>query len=106
MQNFFEFIKNEPKFFKLSCGELLFVEYNCPLQNQVQDIWSQCNYLVYVLSGKKAWKTYEREWVVQKGESIFVKKGAHYVEQYFGEEFCILIFFFPDEYMLLKKCWN
>jgi len=62
-------------------------------------IWTQSNYLVYVLSGRKIWSTNNVSYELNEGDSIFVAKGAHYIEQIMGKEFCVLIFFFPDDFL-------
>lgn len=64
-----------------------------------QDSWSQHNYIQYVLSGKKAYHTPDRSWVVEQGDAFFVKKGAWIIEKFFDEPLCIMTFFIPDSYL-------
>lgn len=98
--NFYEAIRMDPvRYRQLAFDELLITEYSCPLENRLQPIWSQCNYFVYVLEGKKVWHTREGAYEVTKDSCVFVRKGAAVVEQFFDAEFCVLLFFVPDEFI-------
>jgi len=99
MTNFFEYIKTNSSFAKLVFDDLLFIEYKCPIKESKLPIWSDANYLAYVLSGKKIWSSNDVSYELNEGDSIFVAKGAHYIEQIMGKEFCVLIFFFPDAFL-------
>jgi len=99
MTNFFEYIKTNSSFVKLAFDDLLFAEYKCPIKENRLPIWSDANYLAYVLSGRKIWSADGVSYELKEGDAIFVAKGAHYIEQILEKEFCLLIFFFPDEYL-------
>ena len=98
MQNFSDHIRSNSSI-KLAYDDLLFAEYKCPIKENKLPIWSQDNYLVYVLSGKKIWSSSDVSYELKAGDSLFVTKGAHYIEQIMEKEFCLLIFFFPDEFL-------
>ena len=51
------------------------------MEERKQDLWSQQNYIQYILSGKKAFHTPERSWLMKTGDAFFVKKGAAIVEK-------------------------
>jgi AraC-like DNA-binding protein len=99
MKSFPDHIRTNSTFFKLAFDDLLFAEYKCPLKESKVPVWSKDNYLVYVLSGKKIWSSGDITYELKEGDSIFVTKGAHYIEQIMDREFCLLIFFFPDEFL-------
>ena len=99
MKNFTEHIQANATFFKLAVDDLLFAEYKCPIMESKEAAWSKDNYLVYVLSGKKTWSSGAVTYELKEGDSLFVAKGAHYIEQLKAEEVCVLIFFFPDEFL-------
>ena len=65
----------------------------------MQDSWSQHNYIQYILSGKKAYHTPGRSWLMKGGDAFFVKKGAWIIEKFFEEPLCIMTFFIPDSYL-------
>jgi len=98
--NYYERVKSRPGIYsQLNCRELLFVHYKCPMEEKVQDLWSQQNYIQYILSGKKAFHTPGRSWLMKGGDAFFVKKGATIVEKFFEEPLCIITFFIPDSYL-------
>jgi len=107
MINYYNKAKTQPEIFKqLFCKELLFVYYDCPLGKNRQDSWSQYNYILYVVTGKKIFYTDTRSWLLTAGTAVFVKKGACVIEKVDGEILCLMAFFIPDDYLcsfLLKN---
>ncbi|WP_163713023.1 helix-turn-helix domain-containing protein [Mangrovibacterium lignilyticum] len=99
MIDLYSYIKNNKYYKKLVIDDLLFVEYRCVVEETKAGIWSDTNYFVFVTSGKKMWKSIYNEYVVQTGDSLFVKKGANLVHQYFDEDYCALMVFIPDEFI-------
>lgn len=79
--------------------ELLFVEYKCLIEETKTGYWTPNNYFVYVIGGKKKWKTKDKEFLLKNGEALFIKKGAYTAHQYFDEDFCALIIFIPDQFI-------
>ncbi|MHC4925214.1 MAG: helix-turn-helix transcriptional regulator [Planctomycetota bacterium] len=96
MNNLHDDIRGNTAFNRLEIGEILFAEYTCPLDTKMFGIWTEQDYLVHVVSGRKTWHTPDGSWTVGDGESIFFKKGAAVVEQHFESDFCVMIFFIPD----------
>lgn len=74
-------------------------EFTCPLENAQQDMWSHASYFVYVLEGRKDWRSADGKVELYAGDMAFVKKGGSIVEQYFGTPFCVLLFFMTDEFI-------
>lgn len=100
MHNVYRSIKESPKVYnQLVIDELLFAEYKCPIEEKRKAMWSENNYLIYVLNGRKMWQTPYGNWDMHSGDCVFVKKGACIVEQFFDEEFCLMMFFFPDQFI-------
>src|SRR5262245_7504170 len=98
--NYYDRVKSLPEIYnQLSCRQLLFVHYKCPMEVNRQDMWSQHNYIQYILSGKKAYHTPGRSWLMKTGDAFFVKKGACIIEKFFEEVLCIITFFIPDAYL-------
>jgi AraC-like DNA-binding protein len=69
------------------------------MEVNMQDSWSQHNYIQYILSGKKAFHTPGRSWLMKSGDAFFVKKGACIIEKFFEDPLCIMTFFIPDSYL-------
>lgn len=105
MINLYSAIKESDVFRKIEVNELLFVEYTCMREETKFGIWSNNNYLAFISSGKKIWKSIYHSYEVDKGDIIFVKKGANITHQFFDAEFCAIFFFIPDDFIkqFLKK---
>ena len=100
MFNYYERVRSRPEIYnQLVCRELLFVHYKCPMEVNRQDSWWQHNYIQYILTGKKAFHTPGRSWLMKSGDAFFVKKGACIIEKFFEEPLCIMTFFIPDSYL-------
>src|SRR5690606_12358335 len=79
--------------------DLLFVEYKCLIEETRLGYWTHNNYFIYVVGGKKKWKTKDKEFVLKDGEALFIKKGAYTAHQFFDEDFCALGIFIPDQFI-------
>ena len=105
MVNFIESVLKYPDFTRqFTCGDSLITAFNCPLearlmQNRFTDLWSQNNYIFYVIDGRKIWHTAQGSYDLQKGSCVFVQKGASIIEQFFDIGFCLVLFFIPDEFI-------
>jgi len=99
MINLYEDIKSKNHYNKFEIGGLLFAEYKCPLEEKFVGIWTHTDYLVHVVTGKKTWHTTHGSFTAEAGQSLYFKKGAAIVEQFFNEEFCLLLFFVPDDFI-------
>jgi AraC-like DNA-binding protein len=99
MLNLYESVRSNPSFNKLAIGDLLFAEYTCPVGATTLKQWSHSDYLIHVLSGRKTWHTSDGAWPAEAGETWFFRKGAAMIEQFFEEDFCLLLFFIPDGFI-------
>ena len=97
MLNFYKIVKENLSFNRFEFRETVCLEYTCPIEAEQIGIFSRNDYLVYVLSGKKTYKTLRGEWTLVPGQSLYIKKGAEIVHQYFDDEYCMLAFFLSDE---------
>jgi len=90
---------NLDKFRQLNCRDSLMAIFTCPLENKFADLWSHQNYLVYVIEGRKIWHTAQGSYDLRPGNCVFVRKGACIVEQFLDTQFCLIIFFLPDDFI-------
>jgi len=97
MMNLFEAVRSNRSFNKLEIGELLFAEYTCPVKESKIGHWAHTDYLVHVVSGRKVWHTSDGAWAAKAGDTMFFRKGAAIIEQFFEVDFCLLMFFIPDD---------
>ena len=99
MMNMYDTIRANLHFNKFAVGELLFVEYKCPIEQDAAGLWTPMDYFVHVLSGRKTWRTTDGTWIAEKGQTLFFKKGAAIVYQDFKDDFCVLVFFVSDNFI-------
>jgi hypothetical protein len=99
MLNLYEDIRISHYYKKFVAGDLLFTEYTCPIGKKSIGIWTHTDYIVHVVSGRKAWHTSGESYLAEAGQTLYLKKGAAIVEQFFDEAFCLLLFFIPDDFI-------
>lgn len=99
MFSLYDKIAGNPHFRQFSCGENLITLYNCPLESKFVDTWSQLNYIIYVVEGRKTWHTAHGSYELTEGSCVFVRKGAYIVEQFLDATVCLMMFFIPDEFI-------
>jgi AraC family transcriptional regulator, exoenzyme S synthesis regulatory protein ExsA len=98
--NLYDNIAAHPQHFRqFRCGDCLLTMYNCPLESARQDLWSDHNYVVYVMQGRKIWHTMYGSYDLHEGSCVFVRKGACIVEQFFDVTVCLVMFFVPDDFI-------
>lgn len=98
--NIYETIRADPgQYRQFECDQGLMTEFNCPLQHRVQPLWSQYNYILFVLEGKKIWHTPAGAYEMTAGSCAFVRKGGNAIEQFFDTNFCVIVFFLPDAFI-------
>ncbi len=97
MLNLVEAVRSNPKINRLEIGDFLFAEFTCGIADEKAALWAHQDYLVHVLTGKKTWHTAEGIFAANPGDSVFFKKGAAIVEQHLEVDFCLLMFFIPDD---------
>ena len=105
MVNFFEKVLLQPDYYRqFVCNNSLITAFNCPMEARLTkaryaDLWTQYNYLFYVIGGRKIWHTCKGVYDIQKDSCVFVRKGAFILEQLLDEGFCVVLFFIPDEFI-------
>lgn len=97
MLNFYKIVKDNLKFNRFQFKDTVCLEYTCPIDAEHIGIFSRNDYVVHVLSGKKTYKTVDGEWTLTPGQTLYFKKGAEVIHQYFDDEYCMLGFFLSDD---------
>jgi AraC-like DNA-binding protein len=69
------------------------------MKSRFADLWSQYNYLFYVVEGRKIWHTAHKHYDIGKETCVFVRKGAWIFENFLDNGFCVVLFFIPDEFI-------
>ena len=100
LYNLYGKIASNPNYYRqLNCRESLITIINCQYQTKYENFWSDSNYLVYIMDGRRVWHTSHGSYELQKGSCVFVRKGACIVEHFMDSTFCVLVFFVPDEFI-------
>jgi AraC-like DNA-binding protein len=105
MINLYESVLQHPNYHRqFNCNESLITVFSCPaearlMKNKFSALWTQFNYLFYVVEGRKIWHTSEGSYDIGTGSCVFVRKGAFVLEQFFDEGFCLVLFFMPDDFI-------
>lgn len=100
MINLYETVLQHPEYFKqLKCNGMLFTQYECLQQTVFQDLFSQHNYIAYIISGKRTFHLPGERHSMTEGKCVFAKKGAWIAEKEPGDGWCVLVFFIPDNYL-------
>jgi AraC-like DNA-binding protein len=104
MLNFYKIVKENLSFNRFQFKDTVCLEYTCPIDAEQIGIYSKNDYLVHVLSGKKTYKTVNGKWTLTSGQTLYLKKGAEIINQYFDDEYCMLGFFLSDD--LIKETYE
>ncbi len=105
MVNFFERVLLYPQYYRqFNCGKSLITAFNCPMEarlmkTQFADLWTQYNYLFYVIDGRKIWHTAKGSYDIRRDSCVFVRKGGFILEQLMDTGFCLILFFIPDDFI-------
>ena len=98
--NLYELVKARPEYFKqLTCKEILITQYDCLQTEKKQDLYSQMNFIAYVVSGRRIFYQPGYSIEMSEGKCAFVKKGGWIAEKEPSEGWCVLTFFIPDNYL-------
>ncbi|MFY0687147.1 MAG: AraC family transcriptional regulator [Cyclobacteriaceae bacterium] len=99
MQNVYTDILADMSYNKFVVKELLFVEYTCPIKDDQWSVWSQTDFIIHVLKGKKKLSVGDESWMVEEGDTVYIRKGSFTMSQYFDKEFCMFGFFINDNFI-------
>ena len=105
MDNFLERVLQHPQYYRqFRCGPSLITAFNCPMEarlmkSRFSDLWTQYNYLFYVVDGQKTWHTARGSYDIRQDSCVFVRKGGFILEQLPDTGFCVMLFFIPDEFI-------
>jgi len=98
--NLYQALKNFPVLSRrLDCKGMLFTNYDCPQVEKRQRFFVECNYIAYVVSGRRVFHKNDQSWELKEGVCVFVKKGTHIAEKEEGEGWCVMVFFIPDQFL-------
>ena len=99
--NLYQALKTFPSFSRqLVCKGMLFTNYDCPQQDSKASTFIEQGPIVYVISGRRVYHRQGRSWELKEGTCAYVKPGGFVAEKPKGEEWCVMAFFVPDDFLL------
>lgn len=99
MFQFYEFVSENAHFKKLKVDQLLFTEYDCPLEASPLEYLTTRNYFTFMIRGRVIWKVPGHVIEAGPGDAVFVVKGLQRVFRVSDDDFCALLIFMPDEFI-------
>lgn len=69
------------------------------MKHRYSGLWTQHNYLFYVIDGRKIFHTPRGSYDIRKDTCVFVRNGGSILEQFMDIGFCLILFFIPDEFI-------
>lgn len=100
MINLYETLKTFPGLsLQLTCRDLLFTQYECPQIEKKEKFFIERNIIIYVIRGKRIFHKNQQSWDLGEGSCMFIKKGTHISEKPVGEDWCVMAFFMPDDFL-------
>ena len=95
----YKYFKLHPRYNRLVGDDYLFVEYKCPVNIEVFELWTEFHLITFVINGRKDWITESNTYKIEAGDSLLIKKGVYRTKQYLEEEYCVILFFLNDDYI-------
>lgn len=78
---------------------MLFTNYECPQMVSKTRFYIECNYIAYVISGRRIFHKNENSWELKEGTCLFVKNGTIISEKPKDEDWCVMVFFVPEPFL-------
>ncbi len=99
MVNLQDFIEKGHFFKKIKVDNLLFVEFDCPMDEEKSSIWWHNNFFTFVVTGETMLQTPQSRYNIKAGDCVFAKKGSVITYNLRHEDFCELMVFVPDHFI-------
>ncbi len=96
----YNYFKEKRGFNKLVGDDYLIIEYKCPLDVEDYQFWTDSNLITFVINGKKDWISAGDIYHIKAGDALFIKKGVYTTKQYLDKEYCVILFFMKDQFIL------
>ena len=99
MVNLQDFIEKGRFFKKIKVDDLLFAEFDCPMDEEKSSIWWHNNFFTYVVTGETILQTPGGRYIIKAGDCIFARKGSVITYNQAHDVFCELMVFVPDHFI-------
>lgn len=101
MLNLYQALKSYPPFSRqLVCKGMLFTNYDCPQLESKMQLFVEHSFILFVISGRRIYHSHGQSWELKEGNCAFVKAGGLIAERPNDEEWCVMVFFVPTDFLL------
>ncbi len=99
IKDLYKFFQDNEMMHKRVGAGYLIVEYKCLVDTELLQLFSELNFIVFIVSGRKDWIALEKSYEGNAGDAFFLRKGAYTARQHFEVENCVLLFFMDDDFI-------
>lgn len=100
MVRVYELLKAYPNMSRrLQCGDLMFTQYDCPQTELKEKFYVEQHAIAYVIQGKRVLHKDKKQWVLDTGSCVLIKKGTHISAIEDEPGWCVMTFFMPDDFL-------
>ena len=101
MLNLYQALKSFPPFSRqLICKGMLFTNYDCPQEERWAQTYVEHSCILYIVSGKRIYHHQKHYWELKEGTCAFLKPSCFTAEKLKGDEWCVMVFFVPNDFLL------
>jgi len=93
--NFLERVRTN----KFVINDLLFAKFYRKETSKITEPWRPTDHIVYVVSGKKSWRSASGTVTAEQGQAVFIKKGVRTVEKVCDKNYSAMVFFITDDFV-------
>ncbi|HEX5169882.1 MAG TPA: AraC family transcriptional regulator [Cyclobacteriaceae bacterium] len=100
MIDLYDALKNFPALSRqLNCKGMLFTQYDCPQTTHKEGFFVERSFIIYVIRGRRIFHKDMKTWDIKEGVCAFVKSGTHTAERLGNDEWCVMAFFVPVDFL-------
>jgi len=101
MLNVYQALKSFPPFSRqLICRGMLFTNYDCPQEEKWAQVYIEHSCILYIIRGRRIYHHQKHYWELKEGTCAFIKPTGFTAEKPKGEEWCVMVFFVPNDFLL------
>ena len=80
-------------------NDLLFAKFYRKEAVKITEPWRSTDHIVYVVSGRKTWRSSSGTVTAEQGEAVFIKKDVRTVEKFCDENYSAMVFFITNDFV-------
>lgn len=80
-------------------NDLLFAKFYRKEAVKITEPWRSTDHIVYVVSGRKTWRSSSGTVTAEQGQAVFIKKGVRTVEKFCDENYSAMVFFITNDFV-------